>query len=146
MSNLKSLELGALLYHSGVAMRQSKSKDCPKVTLGNICHAIIEEEIGIVNIPRDGGELENSWTNQRDWKCVNRLREGDTNVQGIGVHINGKFGVALCQHQPEDECKNRDTVDGNRGGLLRETAIIARAPEEVNATAMTAAAWRVGLI
>jgi hypothetical protein len=32
------------------------------------------------------------------------------------------------------------------GGLSRETAIVAKAPEEVKATAMTTAAWRVGLV
>jgi hypothetical protein len=70
----------ALVYHSGVAMHQSKSNDCPKVTLGNICHAIIEEAIGLVNIPRDEGELENPQTDQRDWKYANHRREGDTGV------------------------------------------------------------------
>jgi hypothetical protein len=32
------------------------------------------------------------------------------------------------------------------GGLSRETTIVAKAPEEVNATAMTTAAWRVGSV
>jgi hypothetical protein len=31
------------------------------------------------------------------------------------------------------------------GGLSRETAIVVKAPEEVKATTMMAAAWRVGL-
>jgi hypothetical protein len=30
------------------------------------------------------------------------------------------------------------------GGLSRETAIVAKAPEEVNTTTVTTAAWRVG--
>jgi hypothetical protein len=80
MSYLKCLEIGALMYHSGVAMSRSKSKDCPKVTLGNICHAVIEEAIGLINSSRKGGELENPQTNQRDQKCVDRQWEGDTGV------------------------------------------------------------------
>ncbi len=65
MSNLKCLEIGTLVYHSRVAMHQSKSKDCPKVTLGNIRRAIIKEAIGLVNIPRDGGEFVLSWKRAR---------------------------------------------------------------------------------
>ncbi len=87
MSNLKCLEIGALVYHSGVAMRQSKIKNCPKATLGNIRRAIIEEAIGLVNIPRDGGELENPQTNRRDRKCINHQQEGDTSAQGIALGL-----------------------------------------------------------
>ncbi len=87
MSNLKCLEIRALVYHSGVAMRQSKSKNCPKVTLGNIRCAIIEEVIGLINIPRDGGELENPQTNWRDWKCIDCQQEGDTSAQGIALGL-----------------------------------------------------------
>jgi hypothetical protein len=32
------------------------------------------------------------------------------------------------------------------GGLSKETGIIAKAPEEVNSTVMTTAAWRVGSV
>jgi hypothetical protein len=120
MSNLKCLEIGALVYHSGVAMRQSKSKDCPKVTLGNIRRAIIEEVIGLVNIPRDGGELKNPRTNQRDRKCVDRQREKNTGVRGIGIHVNGKLGGSLCQHHPEDEGEDGNTVDGDRQAVKRD--------------------------
>ncbi len=91
MSDLKCLEIGALVNHSGVAMRQSKSKDCPKVTLGNIHRAILEEAIGLVNIPRDGGELEDPRTDRRDRKCIDHQREGDTGVQGIGIYDNGIY-------------------------------------------------------
>jgi hypothetical protein len=80
MSNLMSLEIGALVYHSKVAMYQSKSKNYLEVSLGNIRHAIIEEVIGLVNILSNGGELENPWTYWRDQKCVDHQRKGDTGV------------------------------------------------------------------
>ncbi len=112
MTDLKCLDIGELVYHSRVAMRRSKSKDCPEVTLGNICCVIIKEAIGLVNIPRDRGELENPWTDQRDWKCVELQREGDTGVQSIGVHVNGKLGESLCQRHPEDEGEDGNAVDG----------------------------------
>jgi hypothetical protein len=120
ISNLKCLEIGALMYHSGVAMRQSKSKDCPKVTLGNIRCAIIKEAIGLVNILRDGGELENPQTNRRDWKCVHHQREGNTSVQGTGIHVNRKLGGSLCQRHPEDEDEDGNTVDGNGQAVKRD--------------------------
>ncbi len=121
MSDLKCLKIGALVYHSWVAMRQSKSKDCPKVTLGNIPHAIIEEVVGLVNISRDGGELEKPQTNQRDRKYVHRRREGNTGVQGIGIHVNGKLGGSLCQRHPEDDSKDSNTVDGNGRAVKRDS-------------------------
>jgi hypothetical protein len=120
MSDLKCLQIGALVDHSGVAMRRSKSKDCPKVTLGNILRAIIEEAIGVVNIPGDGGELKNPWTDRRDWKYVNCQREGDTSVRGIGIHVNGKLGGSLCQHHPEDEGEDGNTVDVNGWAVKRD--------------------------
>jgi hypothetical protein len=66
-----------------------------KVTPVNIRHAIVEEAIGLVSIPRDGGELKNPWTNQRDWMCIDRQREGNTSVQGTGIYNNGLLWGSL---------------------------------------------------
>jgi hypothetical protein len=64
--------------------------------------------------------LENPWTNQRDQKYVNCQREGDTGVQGIGIHINGNLGGSLCQHHPEDEGKDSNAVDGDKRAVERD--------------------------
>ncbi len=91
-----------------------------KVTPGNIRRVIVEEAIGLVNIPRDGGELKNPWTNQRGWMCIDRQREGNTSVQGIRIHNNGLLWGSLCQCHPDDEGKDGDAVDGNGQAIKRD--------------------------
>jgi hypothetical protein len=62
VSRLKSVDIRALMYDHRVAVRQSKHKDCPKITPENIGNGIIVVLIHVIDVPGERGELKNPWT------------------------------------------------------------------------------------
>jgi hypothetical protein len=105
VSRLKCVDVWALMHYHGVAVRQCKCQDCPKITLGNISSRLVVVLIHVVDVPGERGELKNPWTG---WgSCESKSQwMGSIRIHDLRRH--------LCDRNPDDEHKDGDSVGGNR--------------------------------
>ncbi len=88
VGQLKLINIRAFLDNNRAAVSQSKCQDSPKIAARNVGSRIVVEAIHVVDVARDGGELNNSWPGS-----------GETRrTDGIEIHdVYGEVFVIAIQ-------------------------------------------------